>query len=476
MKPAFFVCILIDLTLFLIIKFHPNLKKLLKITFTLIITIIFFLGFAVPLNQVGNWYQQFMPDLGGRYIADITFVDSLVGYAVTRSDSLNSNFILKTIDGGKNWGFKQTYINSNLRNIVFLNRDTGYVCGSDISSMGSLLVQTTNGGLNWTRFTTPQGVIFCMHVLNTDTIWISDQLFSGRLFITTNGGASWQLQYTNNSNIEKIYMYNSNMGFLCTYFSLFKTTNSGFNWIQISGEGGFFDIFFEDSQTGWKSGGYMNSNDSNISITTNGGINWSRQRLPRGGSLFSEISRFTNINKDTIWGNGGFIIMPNNEFRGIIYRTTNKGQSWYYQIPDTSINIGFYTFCNFVNKNIGWCYSSRTGIHTTSGGDQIWLIGITQISNEIPKDFMLFQNYPNPFNPKTNIKYTVKGETSNVKLVVFDITGKEITNLVNQEQSAGIYEVDFSGSGYASGVYFYKLTVSSGIEVFTDTKTMILVK
>lgn len=61
-------------------------------------------------------------------------------------------------------------------------------------------------------------------------------------------------------------------------------------------------------------------------------------------------------------------------------------------------------------------------------------------------------------------------------MTVFDITGREIIKLVNVVQRSGTYEVDFSGSGYASGVYFYKLTVSTGIEVFTDTKTMILLK
>jgi hypothetical protein len=70
----------------------------------------------------------------------------------------------------------------------------------------------------------------------------------------------------------------------------------------------------------------------------------------------------------------------------------------------------------------------------------------------------------------------VKGQTSNVKLVIFDIQGKQITELVNQKQSAGTYGVDFSGSGLSSGVYFYKLTLTSAKEVFTQTKRMLLVK
>ncbi len=89
-----------------------------------------------------------------------------------------------------------------------------------------------------------------------------------------------------------------------------------------------------------------------------------------------------------------------------------------------------------------------------------------------PNKFALMQNYPNPFNPKTNISYSVKRETSNVKLIVYDIVGKEIAILVNAKQDAGAYEVEFDGSNFASGIYFYKLEAGS----FIETKKMILIK
>lgn len=141
----------------------------------------------------------------------------------------------------------------------------------------------------------------------------------------------------------------------------------------------------------------------------------------------------------------------------------------------------------FLNQNIGWAYGMQANsstenrmIYTTNGGDTKFIVSLIQVSAEIPSKILLYQNYPNPFNPVTNIKYSimsnVKGQMSNVKLAVFDITGREIIKLVNVVQRSGTYEVDFNGSGYASGVYFYKLTVSTGIEVFTDTKTMIHLK
>ena len=224
----------------------------------------FMIGFNFSDVMVGNWYQQWMPDLVNRKISDITFVDSLVGYAVTRKDSLSENFVLKTINGGDNWNIIQSYNNSQIKRVIFLNKDTGYVGGTAIPQ--EILSRTTDGGLSWTQITVPEGFLNDMYVLNTDTIWISDQLFTGRLFITTNGGTNWQLQYTNNNGIDKIYMFNRNIGFLSSNFTIYKTTNSGFNWTQIPGEGGFFDINLVDSLTGWKTRG------DTMKFTSNGGL------------------------------------------------------------------------------------------------------------------------------------------------------------------------------------------------------------
>jgi uncharacterized delta-60 repeat protein len=99
------------------------------------------------------------------------------------------------------------------------------------------------------------------------------------------------------------------------------------------------------------------------------------------------------------------------------------------------------------------------------------IIGIQQISGSIPNKFSLEQNYPNPFNPNTKIKFNLS-RASEVKLVVYDISGKNVETLVNEHMTAGTYEADFNASKLPSGVYFYKL-VTSG---FSETRKMILVK
>ena len=102
---------------------------------------------------------------------------------------------------------------------------------------------------------------------------------------------------------------------------------------------------------------------------------------------------------------------------------------------------------------------------------------VTSVSeNNIPNKFTLSQNYPNPFNPTTTINYSIpsnsNGKTAQVKMVVFDILGREVATLVNREQSAGSYSVKFNASRLSSGIYFYKLQSGS----FVKSKKMILMK
>ena len=81
------------------------------------------------------------------------------------------------------------------------------------------------------------------------------------------------------------------------------------------------------------------------------------------------------------------------------------------------------------------------------------------------------ENYPNPFNPSTKISYSIK-EEGLVTLKVYDILGKEIATLVNENKPAGIYEVEFNASALPSGMYIYKIQSGS----FTDVKKMLLTK
>ncbi len=101
-------------------------------------------------------------------------------------------------------------------------------------------------------------------------------------------------------------------------------------------------------------------------------------------------------------------------------------------------------------------------------------IGIQPISSEIPELISLSQNYPNPFNPSTKIVFSIPNtsKVAHTFLNVYDMLGREITTLVNEQLSPGTYEVEWNASSYPSGLYFYTLTSGD----FTETKKMILIK
>ncbi|MBL7052910.1 MAG: T9SS type A sorting domain-containing protein [Candidatus Marinimicrobia bacterium] len=89
----------------------------------------------------------------------------------------------------------------------------------------------------------------------------------------------------------------------------------------------------------------------------------------------------------------------------------------------------------------------------------------------IPVDFVLHQNTPNPFNPTTQINYQLP-VVGNVQLAIYNVRGQLVETLVNESQNPGYYSVSFDGSGYSSGVYFYRLSTPE----FQNVKKMVLLQ
>ncbi len=162
---------------------------------------------------------------------------------------------------------------------------------------------------------------------------------------------------------------------------------------------------------------------------------------------------------------------------GKILKTTDGGDNWRFQISGTT---NWLTSLYFTDRYNGWIVGRQgTILHTKDGG------GITtDLQNEdyqLPIAFSLSQNYPNPFNPSTTIKYQIpdlpagRQELSFVTLKVYDVLGKEVATLVNEEKPAGKYEVEFRIAviyELSSGIYFYQLRAGN----FVETKKMVLLK
>ena len=125
----------------------------------------------------------------------------------------------------------------------------------------------------------------------------------------------------------------------------------------------------------------------------------------------------------------------------------------------------YYWHVSSINEDTESIFTDFTGFNT---GDQT--VAINDI-NEIPDGFRLFPNYPNPFNPSTHISYYLP-EASKVALDVYDVLGRHIQSLVNNEQSSGEHTVTFNAGNISSGIYFYRLSAGSFIEI----KQMLLIK
>jgi len=133
-----------------------------------------------------------------------------------------------------------------------------------------------------------------------------------------------------------------------------------------------------------------------------------------------------------------------------------------YNAGPTQNDIGLsYDYPFLVDPHRGFDYVKSL---TASEPGTVVSIGTDPLGLSIPKGFILEQNYPNPFNPSTTISYHV-AEEGHVVLKVFDSLGQEVSTLVNNDQSPGIYEINWNASALASGTYFYRLEI--GNEVVT---------
>ncbi len=138
--------------------------------------------------------------------------------------------------------------------------------------------------------------------------------------------------------------------------------------------------------------------------------------------------------------------------------TTNLTSS--YSFTDRNLSSGIY---NYRLKQID-----------LNGNFQYFNLS-NEVNVGVPSKFELSQNYPNPFNPSTKINYDIPFD-SKVSIRIFDMSGKEVSSLVNDVKTAGYYTANFNASNLGSGVYFYTISAESNGQNFVSTKKMILVK
>ncbi len=255
------------------------------------------------------------------------------------------------------------------------------------------------------------------------------------------------------------------------------------NWLK-TGNQTMWDTSFCDSWSGSKSfadSRYGNSkNSTNNQFTTANAISlagtvnprlefFAKWALERTASTVYDYARvqISTDNGSTWTSLAG---------RYTVTASSQPGYSGIQKWVKESINLNAY-----VNQSVKFRFTMYTDAGEPGDGfyyDDFKVVnyinsatGITNLSNEIPAKFNLYQNYPNPFNPVTNIKFDV-AKSSFVKLVVFDVLGREVETLVNNELNAGKYEANWNAVKHNSGIYFIKLTAGD----FTEIKRVALVK
>ena len=426
-----------------------------KLNLKIIILLYFCCCFENICFSQSGWLQQ--TSNTNKALYSVKFANLNTGWCAGES-----GLILKTTNGGTNWILQNSGFNIKLSSIDFTSTSTGYIAGDS-----GTIIKTTDGGNSWEKTNLNSGNnLTSINFINDSTGFSGgsnyDEIERKYYFKSIDYGENWDSIVCQNANsISIVYFYNSQIGWIVNWpvtiggASLFKTTNFGNNWVSsFFTNSDIYSFYFVDTLNGWmssKSGFSINT----IYRTTNGGVNWITE-IPGTGVQINSLY-FTD--KTNGWAAG------NNR---IIQATTNGGINW---VSQTSYQPGVnYRSVYFTDSITGWVVGdSGVILKTTTGGI---LTGFSNSSSEIPDEYFLSQNYPNPFNPSTNFSFGIS-KLGFVSLKVYDVLGNEVATLVNENKPVGSYKVEFDGSEFASGIYFYRLEVDGN---HIDTKRMILLK
>ncbi|HEY5123329.1 MAG TPA: T9SS type A sorting domain-containing protein [Ignavibacteria bacterium] len=303
---------------------------------------------------------------------------------------------------------------------------------------------STDNGTTWNQTALNSGAVYAIAVLGSN-------IFAGNgnsgIYLSTNNGANWSQTSLNNVLVYSLATLGNNI-FAATYTGVYISTNNGTSWTNTG-----LNTQFARSLAVSGTDIFAGTAGYGVYLSTNDGTNWTQTALTTN-SVLSLRAIGNNIFAGTGGTNG-------------VYFSSNKGTSWIQKNQGFNVVPSVYALL-LANDNI-YAGTFENSVWRRSYSEII--IGIQNISSEIPAAFSLSQNYPNPFNPSTTIRYAVP-RNGNVRLIIFDALGREVETFVNEMQTAGTYEVVWDASRYPSGVYFYKLITDN----YSDTRRMLLIK
>jgi photosystem II stability/assembly factor-like uncharacterized protein len=386
----------------------------------------------------------------------------------------DSGVIMFSSDQGSNWQVQNSGVTNYISDLFFLNDTLGWAVAFEIeepnSDIRSKILKTTDGGLSWTKNNYRHLNVILTTIFFLDSVngWIGAK--PSGISYTTDGGTEWFEANIDtgsfaNFPIHEIKFITPQYGFAVggavdVAGVVWRTSNSGNLWKAYGiAPDKFDDFIFLDS-----------TNVLSLSADL-------EKLYPIGVLDFNFKQNFWEYTELTKYG------------RVSTLARRNSNEIWCTLGCDTAFIVSFDNAdtWEFVSTNDSLCINalafadSLHGIAIGEGGyvykfipDSI--VSVEENGYQTINSFSLEQNYPNPFNPSTKILYSIS-DRQFVLLKIYDLLGREVATLVNEEKSAGKYEVEFnvaqeSFHAIASGIYFYQLKTENNI----TSKKMILLK
>jgi photosystem II stability/assembly factor-like uncharacterized protein len=403
---------------------------------------------------------------------DIYFVTPTRGWIANGSGQ-----IYRTLDGGVSWVKQFEKSTVHFRSIGFVDSLNGWAGNVGSGEFGatdtSTIYQTIDGGKTWTpvqSFIGPKPRGLCgMHVVNDSVICAVGRVRGPAFFArTTNRGKTWtskdMSQYA--AGLIDVYFFHPDTGVAVGLTKAPNDSAHGVTLLTVDG-GKTWERRYVTSRIGewcWKVSfpsrkvGYAalqrdRTSSINFLKTTDGGRTW-QEKLFSSSYYFVQGIGF--INEKTGWIGGS---------SAAGYQTMDGGETWQ--------PAGFGSRLNrfrFLNDTLGYASGQRVYKYVARR------TGVTEGASAIPKSFVLEPNFPNPFNPTTAIRFSLP-KPINVKITVYDLSGRHIDDIVNQTHAAGTYTIiwdaaDKEGRLLSAGVYFYQIITAD----FTATCKMILLR
>ncbi len=392
---------------------------------------------------------------------------------------INPKFAITT-DGGSNWSVDSAQIpsGSGVEAIYARDAETAWLAVyNQGNNANSGIYKTINGGTSWQK----QGnaftggghptVIYFYNKSDTGICIGNPRNNHFEIYTTKDGGANWDT-VTNIPPADGDIFPTANTGSGNTFLfstalrKIYKSTDRGMTWTKINynlSSGTGVDIQFKDSLNGLACT-YFGDHVNRVSKTTDGGMIWNLQPPPPSQPSFYFLSYVPGTS-------GMYMVTSHHNYSwndevttpGSIF-TKDGGNTW------ISIDNNPHGPASFSDDGWGWSSGIGDTIYRVFR-DDLLVTAVEGDANINPAHFYLDQNYPNPFNPSTAIKYSIPNSEF-VTLKVYDVLGKEVATLVNEEKPAGSYKVEFKTADIPSGVYFYRMQTQN----FSVTKKMILLR